>query len=103
MKTLRDITLKNTEGNIRKDPEHRVFKVALRETTPTSISDVITEDYTLERINLLIANTEKDLKKIEERLVWAKNTKEAIEEALHVQANIDFENTLAEPDKKNNN
>lgn len=91
MKQFKDITLKNEEGNDRREANQKVFRVALTETAPQNAPTVIVEDYNLERIELLIANTEKDLAQIQARLEWAKKAKKAIESAI------------AEPEKKKDN
>lgn len=81
---FKKVTLKNEEGNDRKRPEERVYVVEnlpVNEVAETS-SVLAVEGYTLERINLLIANTQKDLTQIQERLEWALKVKEGIEESL---------------------
>ena len=91
-KQFRDIKIKNEEGNLRKDPDQRVFEVTLQENAPQAVEAPVTvENYTLERINLLIANTQKDLTQIQARLDWAMKAKTAIE------------NAVAEPEKKKDN
>lgn len=81
---FKDVKLKNEEGNDRKAPEQRVFVVE-NTAEATDVPVVVqpeTESYTLERIDLLIANTQKDLNQIQARLEWALKVKDGIQKSL---------------------